>query len=137
MCIQSVIFTLTFFDLSKRSRKTFIFQLNTLDGCHIVGTRSQKLFAIHLTQFTTPFTPPNPPICTVVPLVIYAKLYMYTGSDRIFGRVSDLKITLVHVILRIMLDLSEFASCNIDRIPVFKMLDIYYIKIHAHEFEFT
>ena len=34
------------------------FQLNTFDGCHFVGTRSQKLFAIHWTQLTTPFTPP-------------------------------------------------------------------------------
>ena len=36
-------------------------KLCTLDGCHFLGTRSQKLFAIHLTQFTTPFTPPPPP----------------------------------------------------------------------------
>ena len=50
-----------FSDLFKRSRKTFIFQLNTLDGCHFVGTRSQKLFAFHLTQFTTPFIPPTHP----------------------------------------------------------------------------
>ena len=41
MCIQSVTLTLTFFDLSKRSRKTLIFQLQTLDGCHFVWTRSQ------------------------------------------------------------------------------------------------
>ena len=35
-----------FFDLSTMSQKTFIFQLKTLDGCHFVGTRSQKRFAI-------------------------------------------------------------------------------------------
>ena len=64
-----------FLDLSKRSQKTFIFQLNTLDGCHFVGTRSQKLFAIHLTQFTTPFTSPNPPSCTIVPLVLILTLH--------------------------------------------------------------
>ena len=37
-----------FFDLSKRSQTTFIFELNTLDGCHFVGTRSKKLCAIYL-----------------------------------------------------------------------------------------
>ena len=36
-----------FVDLPKRSRKTFIFQFNTLDGCHFVWTRFQKLFAIY------------------------------------------------------------------------------------------
>ena len=50
-----------FFDLQKRSRKTFIFQLNTLNGYHFVVTRSQKLFAIHITQSTTSFTPPTCP----------------------------------------------------------------------------
>ena len=30
-----------FFDLSKRSRKTLIFQLQNLDGCHFVWTRFQ------------------------------------------------------------------------------------------------
>ena len=37
-----------FSDLSKRSRTTLILQLNTFHGCHFVGTRSQKLFAIYL-----------------------------------------------------------------------------------------
>ena len=32
-----------FFDLSKRSKKTFIFQLNNLDGCHFVGTISETV----------------------------------------------------------------------------------------------
>ena len=35
-------------DLSKRSRKTLILQLQTLYLCHFVWTRSQKLFAIYL-----------------------------------------------------------------------------------------
>ena len=43
--------------LSVRPSVNISFSTNTLDGCHIVGTRSQKLFAIHLTQFTIPFLP--------------------------------------------------------------------------------
>ena len=50
------------------SRETFIFLtqniyflLNTLDGCHFVGTKSHKLFDINLTQFTITLTPPTHP----------------------------------------------------------------------------
>ena len=37
-----------FSELAKRSQKTLSFQINTFDGCHFVGTRSQKLFGIYL-----------------------------------------------------------------------------------------
>ena len=44
-----------------KGHKKHLFFNYTLDGCHFVGIRSQKLFAIHLTPFTNPFTPPTRP----------------------------------------------------------------------------